>query len=268
MPSSSNKKLSILYTLQILRDYSDENHLLSQSEIVRKINNIYVSGKSEGQNHAWNLVDLGGGNWYWYDLTWDDQPESEFGVIYDYMCVEGATFKNHVVDEIIVTMQEEGFDYSYALPTPSTTKYTSSDLQYGDYFSKGKFNYEVCGYNRLQLVSTTGLTNIVDLSNTIEHQGRVFNLHIIGKDAFANNRHIQSISIPSNVKYICNFAFYGTTSLNKIEFKDTKNNWLRKCSFTKEMIDVARLKNPQNNVSLLNEYYQNKYQYIWEKRVA
>ena len=233
-----------------------------------KINNIYVSGKSEGQNHAWNLVDLGGGNWYWYDLTWDDQPESEFGVIYDYMCVEGATFKNHVVDEIIVTMQEEGFDYSYALPTPSTTKYTSSDLQYGDYFSKGKFNYEVCGYNRLQLVSTTGLTNIVDLSNTIEHQGRVFNLHIIGKDAFANNRHIQSISIPTNVKYICNFAFYGTTSLNKIEFKDTKNNWLRKCSFTKEMIDVARLKNPQNNVSLLNEYYQNKYQYIWEKRVA
>lgn len=41
MPSSSNKKLSILYTLQILKDYSDENHLLSQNDIVIKINNIY-----------------------------------------------------------------------------------------------------------------------------------------------------------------------------------------------------------------------------------
>ena len=41
MPSSSNKKLSILYTLQVLRDYSDENHLLSQNDMVIKINNIY-----------------------------------------------------------------------------------------------------------------------------------------------------------------------------------------------------------------------------------
>jgi predicted DNA-binding transcriptional regulator YafY len=41
MSSSSNKKLSILYTLQVLRDYSDENHLLSQNDIVIKINNIY-----------------------------------------------------------------------------------------------------------------------------------------------------------------------------------------------------------------------------------
>lgn len=41
MPSSSNKKLSILYTLQVLKEYSDENHLLSQNDIATKINNIY-----------------------------------------------------------------------------------------------------------------------------------------------------------------------------------------------------------------------------------
>ena len=41
MPAASNKKLSIMYTLQVLRDYSDENHLLSQNDIVIKINNIY-----------------------------------------------------------------------------------------------------------------------------------------------------------------------------------------------------------------------------------
>lgn len=53
MPSSSNKKLSILYTLKILKEYSDENHLLSQTEIAKKIHSIYgmeVERKSIGAN--------------------------------------------------------------------------------------------------------------------------------------------------------------------------------------------------------------------------
>lgn len=61
MPSSSNKKLSILYTLQVLRDYSDENHLLSQNDIVAKINNLYgmvCERKSIGTNID-SLIDFG-----------------------------------------------------------------------------------------------------------------------------------------------------------------------------------------------------------------
>lgn len=61
MPTASNKKLSILYTLQILRDYSDENHLLSQNEIVIKINNIYgmtCERKSIASNID-SLIDFG-----------------------------------------------------------------------------------------------------------------------------------------------------------------------------------------------------------------
>lgn len=44
-----------------MRDYSDENHLLSQSEIVRKINNIYgmiCERKSIGSNID-SLIDFG-----------------------------------------------------------------------------------------------------------------------------------------------------------------------------------------------------------------
>lgn len=37
MPSDSNKKLSILYVLKVLQDYSDENHILSQKDIAEKI---------------------------------------------------------------------------------------------------------------------------------------------------------------------------------------------------------------------------------------
>lgn len=41
MASSSNKKLSILYILEILKKYSDENHLLTQAEIINKLYSIY-----------------------------------------------------------------------------------------------------------------------------------------------------------------------------------------------------------------------------------
>ena len=61
MSSSSNKKLSILYTLQILRDYSDENHLLSQNDIVIKINNIYgmTCERKSIANNIDSLIDFG-----------------------------------------------------------------------------------------------------------------------------------------------------------------------------------------------------------------
>lgn len=61
MALPSNKKLSILYTLQILKDYSDEQHLLSQQEIGKKIYNIYgmeCERKSIGTNID-SLIDFG-----------------------------------------------------------------------------------------------------------------------------------------------------------------------------------------------------------------
>lgn len=41
MASSSNKKLSIFYVLKVLEKYSDENHPLTQEDIVEKIYSIY-----------------------------------------------------------------------------------------------------------------------------------------------------------------------------------------------------------------------------------
>lgn len=61
MSYNGNKKLSILCILEILKDYSDENHLLSQTEIVKKLNSIYgieCERKSVGANID-NLIDFG-----------------------------------------------------------------------------------------------------------------------------------------------------------------------------------------------------------------
>ncbi len=57
MASESNKKLSILYTLEILKEYSDENHLLTQSDIISKINQVYGM-ECERKSIAMNIESL------------------------------------------------------------------------------------------------------------------------------------------------------------------------------------------------------------------
>ena len=61
MPLDSSKKLSILYILEVLREYSNETHPLTQDEILNKIYNIYgmeCERKSIGANIDL-LIDLG-----------------------------------------------------------------------------------------------------------------------------------------------------------------------------------------------------------------
>ncbi len=45
---------------------------------------IRVHGTGNGGNHAWNLAKMDDGNWYWFDLTWDDY-ENYYG--YNYFCL-------------------------------------------------------------------------------------------------------------------------------------------------------------------------------------
>lgn len=82
------------------------------------ISNVYVTGRSNNQGHAWNLVQLDNGGWYWYDLTWDDQPNKLGGKIYDYFCKTDAEFDNHQVNS-----DNQGLDYLYDLPARATNRY-------------------------------------------------------------------------------------------------------------------------------------------------
>lgn len=61
MASSNNKKLSILYVLKVLQEFSDINHPLTQSEIAKKIYSQYGM-ECERKSIAYNiesLIDIG-----------------------------------------------------------------------------------------------------------------------------------------------------------------------------------------------------------------
>lgn len=61
MALDSNKKLSIIYTLEVLKEFSDENHLLTQQDIIDKIKQIYDMDceRKSIANNIESLIDLG-----------------------------------------------------------------------------------------------------------------------------------------------------------------------------------------------------------------
>ncbi len=62
---------------------------------------VYVSGRANETDHAWNMVYIDG-NYYWVDVTWGDpvyldEPERS-KINYDYLCVSDENFTEHTAD--------------------------------------------------------------------------------------------------------------------------------------------------------------------------
>ena len=55
-------------------------------EIMLRLSNVSVLYVTGG-NHAFNLAKMDDGNWYWFDLTYDDTKELASGVKHTYFCV-------------------------------------------------------------------------------------------------------------------------------------------------------------------------------------
>lgn len=82
------------------------------------INNVYVTGIGNGGGHAWNLVGMDDGKYYWLDSTWDDGGEGKEP--YDFYFLKGnQNFTNHTVD----TPDGQGTNFLYELPQALDTDY-------------------------------------------------------------------------------------------------------------------------------------------------
>ncbi|MGN0153916.1 MAG: leucine-rich repeat protein [Lachnospiraceae bacterium] len=90
------------------------------------INTIFVTGISQGEEHAWNLVQMSDNNWYWMDLTWDDEPDwNEDGVSDIYFCCPKSLFSDTHTE---YTVSGTDGNYLYDLPevSDSYTYYCAS----------------------------------------------------------------------------------------------------------------------------------------------
>ena len=184
------------------------------------VENIYVKGYAN-EPHAWNLVEIEDGEWYWFDLTWDDTPEFMWGVIYNYFCVtdtentgwrdgsytvEASTFLTaHEVDHVTNT----GVDFMYTLPPRAAESY---DGILRDEFSESGLSYAIVGHDRVAL---TGIdrTGSVSVPASVDYMGTTYRVSVVGKivdgvlkDGAISDSAVLTIALPDTVEYIFNGA--------------------------------------------------------------
>lgn len=140
------------------------------------VENLLALGTSNEQAHMWNLVKLDDGNWYWYDLTWDDEDafagtvfsdENAFlGKKYNYFCVndtqniawydagvitEESTFLD---DHELYTSEGQGVQYHYDLPARAQAEYKTNNLEYRETFTLCDVTYAIVGDKKVQVVDS------------------------------------------------------------------------------------------------------------------
>ncbi len=88
------------------------------------VENIFVIGIAGGGGHAWNLVRMGNGAWYWCDLTWNDAPDYPNGVVYEYFCVTDTEGMGFLDSHTPHTPSDSDINRQYPLPARADRPYT------------------------------------------------------------------------------------------------------------------------------------------------
>lgn len=203
------------------------------------VDNVYVCGDAGGR-HAWNLVCLDDGEWYWFDLTWDDSKNWFREMKYNYFAITdttvvewkdahlgsstpqmgSATFlDNHTPDDADYQY------YIYPLPARSTAPFASDDIiELRETFTVDGNTYALVGYNKVQLIKTK-TSGTLTVADTVLYGGRTYEIVAIGAmdangyfikgDVFVSNS-LTSIIISGNVLNVDMYAFGECFSLETL----------------------------------------------------
>lgn len=206
------------------------------------IDNVYVTGTSHDVGHAWNLVNLSdsGNKWYWYDLTWDDQPYIGRGITHKYFCKIDDEFDDHTVTTYDKTDTEGRQNYLYDLPAVATTPYETVGLEIDETFTLDGFTYKLVGYKRLSVYKCiSGKDGVATIPATVVQGDVTYKVAEIDSLALVNytydkdNNIISKVSptitklvIPETVDLIYTKSFLECKTLVLVEFVDA-NGWSR-----------------------------------------
>lgn len=195
---------------------------------VSGVENTFVSGTAgtdSMENHAWNLVKLDDGRWYWCDLTWDDNPTWEWGIVYNYFCVNDTQNVNwtdvydpaephgFLTDHTPCAATDSNLTWQMEFPSRSEKEYkATNELLVRDTFSEDELTYSVIGYHTVQLIDVDR-TGALVIPETVEHNGVRYTVISVGQvredglfDQFTVLENTTSVTIPKTVKFIWDFS--------------------------------------------------------------
>lgn len=171
---------SYAQTFQLLLNYSG-------------VENIYVKGTSGGR-HAWNLIRLDDGGWYWCDLTWNDTGKEHDGIKYQFFCVGDNEYINwsdarlsrintlpgsqtFIQTHIPFDMtNEDAWDRVYDLPARAKTVFArSEELELGETFTVDGMTYARWDADEVALVSVSvSAQGALTVPDTVTYRDRSY----------------------------------------------------------------------------------------------
>ena len=191
---------------------------------VRGVENILVTGVAghygQQEDHAWNLVKLDDGKWYWCDLTWDDQPGWEWGITYNYFCVNDTQnvnwwddsgpqpAQNFLASHTPNTATNSNIVYDLELPARSSSEFAGSDILLRDTFTVDKLTYAVAGYRTVQLTKV-GKNGALNIPETVTYKGKQYT--VISMGSIDENGYFKGglvlaentvVTIPKSIRFI------------------------------------------------------------------
>ncbi len=154
-----------------------------------EVENIRVTGMGNGGAHAWNLVKLDNGKWYWYDLTWDDRDSGDvyeifhgYAAVTDYgkvtVKIGGASFAPVYFLEQHTVGIDYGVDYNPVLPERAADPFTTSDTMVYDTFTVEGTTYQIIRFDTVYCSFYLGIGGTPP--ETITYNGREYKV-IIGQ---------------------------------------------------------------------------------------
>ncbi len=116
----------VQYGAGVCETYAEIFHLMMNYS---GVDCIRVQGDAGG-GHAWNLVKMDDGEWYWFDLTWDDYTNG-FG--HTYFCVNDTDSVNSRGDTFMTSHTPDtpasGSRYLFTLPARSPHSFNNGSIQ-------------------------------------------------------------------------------------------------------------------------------------------
>ncbi len=156
-----------------------------------EVENIRVTGTGNGGAHAWNLVKLDDGEWYWYDLTWDDRDSGDaYEIFHGYAAVTDygtVTVKigrlsfapvYFLEKHTIGTNYDYGVNYNPVLPERAADPFKTSDTMVHDTFTYEGTTYQIIRFDTVYCSSYLGINGTPP--ETITYNGREYKV-IIGQ---------------------------------------------------------------------------------------
>lgn len=134
--------------------------------------NIYITGNAGGGGHAWNMVRMNDGKYYWLDATWDDQSYEEYR--HNYFLVGNINFTDHSAD----SASGSGEHFLYDLPLVSDDDYVyqsaGEELKKGDVNGDGDVTSRDALLTLKHCTQTKVFTSIdAELASDVNSDGRV-----------------------------------------------------------------------------------------------